>query len=130
MKNEDRIRRGEQQSRTGSLWNFIGAQFDSRIPVPTSVKASTSFNTTSRQNRVTVTWVEEYDPMLDYYDIWVRLPSGDLIMAHTAKGSPAVWDMGSTESLGAAVAYVQPVTRNGLRLDLDRCPSAPFLLQI
>jgi hypothetical protein len=98
----------------------------SRVPIAGGIKAMVTW-TVGGRNEVAVSWTDSIDPEVLEYEIWMERTGMASTRVGTASRSPADISI-VTGTTGAAAFRVMTVMRNGVKLDLELCPTATVTL--
>jgi len=123
----DRLKRLESNLNTVPLYQLPPFQYDTRVPLPGNVELLDA-QAMSGSTKVAVRWTRPTDPNFSHIEIWVRRTAYDNenpFKVAEATESPAIFTVASDQDT-LSVAYLRPVMKDGLGVDLATCPTVAF----
>jgi hypothetical protein len=123
----DRLKRLENNLNTVPLYQLPPFEYDTRVPLPGNVELLDA-QAMSGSTKVAVRWTRPTDPNFSHIEIWVRRTAYDNenpFKVAEATESPAIFTVASDQDT-LSVAYLRPVMKDGLGVDLAACPTVAF----
>jgi len=123
----DRLKRLESNLNTVPLYQLPPFDYDTRVPLPGNVELLDA-QAMSGSTKVAVRWTRPTDPNFSHIEIWVRRTAynnENPFKVAEATESPAIFTVASDQDT-LSVAYLRPVMKDGLGVDLATCPTVAF----